>query len=568
MEEAVVKGYSFAEVQPPFAYTCDVVAAPEVNAIQPLGALGGAPRFVHALLIRTVAGRLSTSYAVEALQAAHFLVMTTLDGPEPDPVVQTAHAWCRVSSAATLADQEAALPGLTAALAVIPDTTPAWNTGNSSGAYGAVYSAYYTSLQERQRLAAAVERAAVPPGTHTTRIAAYASVQLERSVAGGSLRYLTPAETQTALLWASKQWNADIKQRGKPALPWADSYVCNRLLEQRQELESERCTRLLQSAMASHVASSGASPAPTSFSLEGVTYLHMTAVFAHMARPGAGVKTVQTVCDVADEHSLPVMLEAVPTGLLVTYYEQFGFQAVHWEGPGSRAFGEQCLSKQQWVIMWRAARPKAEGADMPPTLHPTLTEQVAALMVGSGEYCRKPYAYLRKPSKLEAYHLSVATEKLCYADLAWSKKDMDGTVNMFYTWALEVQRLLRAGEWPGSPFKLPAVEDIPPAPTPTPTASGGRKRALSPSASSGSTEETVAASRPLRRQASPVHELLAPVARHSVSIQTSPGRFPPPPSVLAPGLVINVQAGASVYITYAGVPASGSSAFASLVPPS
>lgn len=558
------RGYELLKAQSPNAYDCHVLPCNDAAALQPFGALGGAPLLMHLLLVKCIAGRLNTAYGIEHVQKAHFLVFAHApckaeDGEiaAVDPVIDTVQSWLRVDAAE---DKEAALPGFTEAYTAVPRATPAWYNTNSSGIYGERYSAVYAALHEKQKVVAAVERLVTSrEALPTTSVCAFATVEIEKAEPGWGLRYLTPLEWQTAMLWSCTQWRAELKMTGKTPGNVGPQVVAmsKALLAQRAVLDEARCSKLL----AEGLKAPAVPEEPAGGRWEVDTFLHLGVVVGHMTRPGSGSAAIQRVCDVADEHGLPILLEALPFGLLVSFYARFGFYPVHWEHASVKPFSEAQLSKQGVVYMWRPA--KAQPAETP-VHHPSLREQIKSMVfvppTDTQSEGRRQFRLDRTKSKLTDYHLSVETERVSYDQLAWSKKTNDGSVILPHSWALEVLRLLSAGTWPASPYTLPPVPELVVAPTPTASAlSGASSSRKRPSSSTPGPSRATRPQQPSAEDEDEEEDGPVPLTRE-YGTQTSPVR----PMPISPGrmpAIYNNHGTVNYYVYYiqgnTGLPAAG-----------
>lgn len=604
------------------AYTTHVVVAPHPSSVQPFGYLGGAPQLIKTLLADLLMGRLNAQYAVEAVQNAQLLLLT-FDGPqaEEDVLLQSVRGM-NTALAADVPTREALYPGFSALLARTPEhAAPAWIPSGSTGSggkYAKQYSSFFATLQAQQRVATVVEKLSIrqvvaerdaaaggrerPP--LATALSAYVALSFERARGGTArLKYLTRQELEMCNTWVNKRWAADISVTphitANSLAPEAQA-ECTVLLGQlTREEDGRRKARYEATMVAPYEDALAQAPA-----IELEDWLHVSFVCAHPGRPGAGAAALRKACDLADSHALPMLLEAVCHGFLVSYYAKFGFRAVNWEGANSSKFSEQVLNRQGWVLMWRpaaaaaapppqgeegAAEEAAEGVaeeaeEAAPAEEPDLTALMASIEyaredVPGDVVKRQMFKYRRTPIKLEAIHVSREVEEHVYSRLAWLLvKGVQTTVVDACTWALEVGRLLKAGRgWAGCFFTLPTPAEVAAAlaAQQVKTATAGRGSHTSSSSGAGlkrpasaqggrGRDEEGEGGEVVMMADSPTSSSRSP---KDASTQMSPWRVkggfpppsPPPPSAAPPvstfsagGITINVYTGGTLHFVYPG----------------
>ena len=432
----------------------------------------------------TVMGRMCPYYVYQSVQSAHVLVPVFVAAnhsmPE-DPVLRLLEV-CRNASSGTTDAVEAAVPGYARALSTLPHGSPAWLTTNRSGTYGQLYSDVLTGVHGQQMKAAAVTAAlCAQTAPVPTSLVGMATVQLEKGEPGARMRYMTTAEQQAALLWCAKQWEADVQElaAADPPAPLRGEGHGERVALLRHVLgaRSAADAALLSRRRTEAMQAVTEPPSLSAWALDVGMCLHLTAVIAHPDAPSAGCAALQKVCAVADELGMPVMLEALPSQMLPTYYARFGFRLAAWDG---KACTEATFAKQGWVYMWRlpGGEESRGGGSSGNLVGPEERVRFESVYWNNTEQTltskrgRRTLSHGRKPGKLEDIHLSVDAATRVATRLVWlnKKESINGKLSLPFCWAAEYVAQVQSGRWLLPPFALPEAEALVPWTAPLPPA--------------------------------------------------------------------------------------------------
>lgn len=492
-----------------------VVTARNPEAAQPNGQLGGMPALARLLMAQLPMSRLQPAWCFSSLQNAHFIVTAAVhdgeegSGPVADAALQCLEAGCWPAS------RQEALPGYADAMGRLPLAEPLWRSSNTSGTYGSLYRRCFDELHAAQTAAAAVEHAVLatqeaPPAAIPTRLAGYATVQIEEPMPGAKFHYMTPSEARQMMMWTCNAWAAEIGEyRGKAphSVPAPQRELYKTLLAARAADETVKLAERKQGALANletlfslPTPNNRAAPAGEPFAAPA-RFLHLTVVVGHPGAPGAGAAAMRRACELADSLGMPMMLEALPNTALPVYYARYGFRPVVYVGAGANRvpFTEAVLTNQTWVYMWRepssSSGGEAEGQTATeegeeveaPSPAPLSAALAAAVFADDGvddvaQCMRRPrFRYMRKATRPEWLHLSVAAEALTNDLFVWTKSKGENSVVITHSWAREYTRQVRAGEYTANRIPVPATDPEPPAPSLTPSPTEG----TSSSSSSG-----------------------------------------------------------------------------------
>lgn len=444
-------------------YNTTLFVADDLTSLQPFGALGGASNMMRHAVYRVTAARISTAYTCTSIQGADIICAAYGGAVEDD-------AFCRIVAAL-------ACTANTDPVALPDEEKPEWYTNNASGNYGAIHQAAYYKLFMGQQRAEVVD--ADEWAKRTTTVAGILTLQVEKGD-HHVLRFLSAGERTIALQWSCNNATKDLSLPSTSVtLPGTEKTLYSALIQQRIQHESARNTQLLSQ----HAPAPPPSPDvdKAEVSLHNIVFLHVTAVSGAMDRARSGCAALQTVCDLADQHGLPLLLEALPQGMLVTFYEKFGFLCVHLEDASvemsqRKPFLPRVLDAQGWVVMWRPARKEAVAA---PTLIPDLASRIAAIdFYDENDATRRsirhrPRYGSDRNHKLAGMKLSLKCSKMFRQKLVWMKGQT--YVAYPYTWAKVATALLREKVWATSPYTLPVLPAAPPAAS-SAAASPSRKR--------------------------------------------------------------------------------------------
>lgn len=457
----------------PALYQSDIVLPVNYNTVQPFVHLGAATPLVEHVMTSLTMGRMCPYYLFNSMQNAHMLVpvyaCATSEEAESDPLHQLLKACGRTLDASVDA-LEALVPGYLQTLTTQQVPLPSWLSKNTSGVYGALHNEVFSAAHAQQGKVAAVSSLVCPPqATLPTTLVSVATVQLENPEPGFKLRYMTKDEQQTAYLWCSRKWEEEVQACviAEPPMPLREQPHKAALLRHVLAARAATDGPLLVSRRHKACGDLVKDPLTTkAWDLTG-TFLHLTAVVAHPDAPSSGEVALRKVCRVADDMQLPLLLEALPSQLLPTYYARFGFRLCSWD---NKPCVESTFERQGLVYMWRAATQQATGVDKRLLSSAQIARLLDLVWWNAQEQAlgRRMFVYNRKPNKLEALHLSVEANARAVTRLVWMlKKDTaNNRLSMPFCWASEYVTQMEQHSWTTQPIALPA-EPLPPwVPTP------------------------------------------------------------------------------------------------------